>query len=80
MTTYIHTFVCCSMLESIYMNAFFVLKKSIVLPFSLLHIWICQAENMIAHKEEIYSRPKRTWYATEREKMLLAKAARVSPS
>jgi ATP-dependent RNA helicase DDX27 len=35
---------------------------------------------MIAHKEEIYSRPKRTWYATEREKMLLAKAARVSPS
>jgi ATP-dependent RNA helicase DDX27 len=35
---------------------------------------------MIAHKEEIYSRPKRTWYATEREKMLLAKAAKVSLS
>jgi ATP-dependent RNA helicase DDX27 len=35
---------------------------------------------MIAHKEEIYSRPKQTWYATERENMLLAKAARVSPS
>ncbi|GJN35028.1 hypothetical protein PR202_gb23754 [Eleusine coracana subsp. coracana] len=36
------------------------------------------AENMIAHKEEIYSRPKRTWHTTEREKMLLAKAAKES--
>ncbi|KAL6851939.1 hypothetical protein ACP4OV_020124 [Aristida adscensionis] len=37
-----------------------------------------KAENMIAHRNEIYSRPKRTWFATEREKMLLAKAAKES--
>lgn len=35
---------------------------------------------MIAHKDEIYSRPKRTWFATEREKKLLAAAAKVSIS
>lgn len=32
---------------------------------------------MIKHKEEIFSRPKRTWFATEREKNLIAKAAKV---
>nr|CAD1844259.1 unnamed protein product [Ananas comosus var. bracteatus] len=32
-----------------------------------------KAENMIAHKEEIYSRPKKTWFTTEKEKKLLAK-------
>ncbi|KAH7663208.1 RNA helicase protein [Dioscorea alata] len=37
-----------------------------------------KAENMIKHKEEIFSRPKRTWFATEREKNLIAKAARTS--
>lgn len=37
-----------------------------------------KAENMIAHKDEIYSRPKRTWFATEKEKKLLAKAAKES--
>lgn len=37
-----------------------------------------KAENMIAHKDEIYSRPKRTWFATETEKKLLAKAAKES--
>ncbi|KAI4306069.1 hypothetical protein L6164_029380 [Bauhinia variegata] len=37
-----------------------------------------KAENMIAHKEEIYSRPKRTWFQTEKEKKLAAKAAKVS--
>ena len=35
---------------------------------------------MMAHKDDIYSRPKRTWFATEREKKLLAKAAKVSLS
>ena len=39
-----------------------------------------QAENMIAHKDEIYSRPKRTWFATEKEKKTLAKAAKVGSS
>ncbi|KAF0889955.1 hypothetical protein E2562_034411 [Oryza meyeriana var. granulata] len=39
-----------------------------------------KAENMIAHKDEIYSRPKRTWFATEKEKKLLAKAAKDSTS
>ncbi|BAT17143.1 DEAD-box ATP-dependent RNA helicase 28 [Oryza sativa Japonica Group] len=39
-----------------------------------------KAENMIAHKDEIYSRPKRTWFATEKEKKLLAKAAKESTS
>ena len=33
---------------------------------------------MIAHKDEIYSRPKRTWFATEKEKKLVAKVAKVS--
>ncbi|TKY46841.1 DEAD-box ATP-dependent RNA helicase 28 [Spatholobus suberectus] len=35
-----------------------------------------KAENMIAHKEEIYSRPKRTWFVTEKEKKLAAKACK----
>ncbi|CAK7346166.1 unnamed protein product [Dovyalis caffra] len=35
-----------------------------------------KAENMIAHRDEIFSRPKRTWFVTEREKMLAAKAAK----
>ncbi|NP_001147574.1 DEAD-box ATP-dependent RNA helicase 28 [Zea mays] len=39
---------------------------------------IAKAENMIAHKDEIYSRPKRTWFATEREKKLLVAAAKES--
>ncbi|KAL6511873.1 DEAD-box ATP-dependent RNA helicase 28 [Orobanche gracilis] len=34
-----------------------------------------KAENMIAHKDEIYARPKRTWFLTEKEKKLVAKAA-----
>lgn len=33
---------------------------------------------MIAHREEIYSRPKRTWFATEKEKKLVAKEAKVT--
>lgn len=33
---------------------------------------------MIAHRDEIYSRPKRTWFVTEKEKKLAAKAAKVS--
>ncbi|XP_010246831.1 PREDICTED: DEAD-box ATP-dependent RNA helicase 28 [Nelumbo nucifera] len=37
-----------------------------------------KVENMIAHREEIYSRPKRTWFATEKEKKLIAKAAKAS--
>ncbi|CAM0949884.1 unnamed protein product [Alopecurus aequalis] len=37
-----------------------------------------KAQNMIAHKDEIYSRPKRTWFATEKEKKTLAKAAKES--
>ncbi|TXG56634.1 hypothetical protein EZV62_017947 [Acer yangbiense] len=37
-----------------------------------------KAENMIAHREEIYSRPKKTWFVTETEKKLAAKAAKSS--
>ncbi|KAJ0091775.1 hypothetical protein Patl1_26278 [Pistacia atlantica] len=37
-----------------------------------------KAENMIAHKEEIFSRPKRTWFVTEKEKKLTAKEAKAS--
>ncbi|KAM7505684.1 hypothetical protein LguiB_004588 [Lonicera macranthoides] len=37
-----------------------------------------KAENMIAHKDEIYSRPKRTWFVTEKDKKLVAKAAKKS--
>lgn len=37
-----------------------------------------KAENMIAHKDEIFSRPKRTWFVTEKEKKLSAKEAKAS--
>ncbi|KAE9591041.1 putative RNA helicase [Lupinus albus] len=37
-----------------------------------------KAENMITHREEIYSRPKRTWFVTEKEKKLGAKAVKAS--
>lgn len=37
-----------------------------------------QAENMIVHQEEIFSRPKKTWFITDKEKKLVAKAAKVS--
>ncbi|CAL2233060.1 unnamed protein product [Prunus armeniaca] len=37
-----------------------------------------KAENMIAHKDEIYSRPKRTWFVTEKEKRIVMKAAKAS--
>ena len=33
---------------------------------------------MIAHRDEIYSRPKRTWFVTEKEKKVEAKAAQVT--
>ncbi|KAK4752438.1 hypothetical protein SAY87_021236 [Trapa incisa] len=35
-----------------------------------------KAENLIAHKEDIFSRPKKTWFITEKEKKLVAKAAK----
>lgn len=37
-----------------------------------------KAENMIEHKEEIFSRPKKTWFITEKEKRLMAKATQGS--
>ncbi|XLT09435.1 hypothetical protein HN51_055228 [Arachis hypogaea] len=37
-----------------------------------------KAENMIAHKEEIFSCPKRTWFVAETEKKVAAKAAKAS--
>ncbi|TYK19629.1 DEAD-box ATP-dependent RNA helicase 28 isoform X1 [Cucumis melo var. makuwa] len=37
-----------------------------------------KAENMIVHQEEIFSRPKKTWFITDREKRLVAKAAKAS--
>ncbi|KAL3603269.1 hypothetical protein D5086_004128 [Populus alba] len=36
-----------------------------------------KAENMIPYKDEIFSSPKRTWFVTEREKMLAAKQSSV---
>lgn len=50
----------------------FILNRKYVLGYCM------QAENMIAHKDEIFSRPKRTWFVTEKEKQLAAKAAKVS--
>lgn len=32
---------------------------------------------MIAHKEEIFARPKKTWFVTEKEKKLAVKADKV---
>ena len=40
-------------------------------------ILILQAENLITHKDEIFSRPKRTWFVTEKEKRLVANAGMV---
>ncbi|KAK4557419.1 hypothetical protein RGQ29_007253 [Quercus rubra] len=37
---------------------------------------VSRAENLIAHREEIYSRPKKTWFVTEKEKRLVAKASK----
>ncbi|KAL1352074.1 uncharacterized protein [Arachis hypogaea] len=34
------------------------------------------AESMIAHKEEIFSHPKRIWFVAETEKKVAAKAAK----
>ncbi|XP_015875716.2 DEAD-box ATP-dependent RNA helicase 28 [Ziziphus jujuba] len=39
---------------------------------------VTKAENLIAHRDEIFSRPKRTWFVTEKEKKLAAKAAKAS--
>ncbi|KAJ4842912.1 DEAD-box ATP-dependent RNA helicase 28 [Turnera subulata] len=39
---------------------------------------VTKAENMITHKDEIFSRPKRTWFATEKEKKAAAKAGKAS--
>ncbi|KHN30301.1 DEAD-box ATP-dependent RNA helicase 28 [Glycine soja] len=49
----------------------FSLSADIISKFST-------AENMIAHREEIFSRPKRTWFVTEKEKKLAAKASKAS--
>lgn len=32
---------------------------------------------MIVHKDEIYSRPKRTWFVTEKEKRMVVNADKV---
>ncbi|XP_008339427.2 DEAD-box ATP-dependent RNA helicase 28-like isoform X1 [Malus sylvestris] len=37
-----------------------------------------KAENMIVHKDEIYSRPKRTWFVTEKEKRMVVNADKAS--
>lgn len=37
-----------------------------------------KAQNMVEHKDEIYSRPKRTWFESERDKKILAKASKAS--
>ncbi|KAL9225761.1 hypothetical protein vseg_001649 [Gypsophila vaccaria] len=37
-----------------------------------------KAENMIEHKDEIFSRPKRTWFMTEKAKKLMAKESKGS--
>lgn len=42
-----------------------------------LYLLSLQAENMITHRDEIFSRPKRTWFATEKDKKLVAKSVRV---
>ncbi|KAG9146526.1 hypothetical protein Leryth_022588 [Lithospermum erythrorhizon] len=39
---------------------------------------MAKAENLIAHKDEIYSRPKRTWFITETEKKRIVKEAKDS--
>ncbi|KAG4991110.1 hypothetical protein JHK87_024567 [Glycine soja] len=75
-----------SLLKAIAKRAGSKLKSRIVAEQSI-HKWshiieqmedqISEAENMIAHREEIFSRPKRTWFVTEKEKKLAAKASKV---
>ncbi|WCJ35081.1 ATP-dependent RNA helicase DRS1 [Euphorbia peplus] len=36
---------------------------------------VTKAENLITHRDEIFARPKRTWFVTEKEKKLVAKAS-----
>lgn len=37
-----------------------------------------KAENLIVHRDEIFSRPKKTWFITEKEKKLMAKEMKAS--
>ncbi|CAO2833814.1 unnamed protein product [Amaranthus hypochondriacus] len=39
-----------------------------------------KAENMIEHKDEIFSRPKRTWFITEKQKKLIANEMKMKTS
>ncbi|QHN91467.1 Serine/threonine-protein kinase RUNKEL [Arachis hypogaea] len=48
--------------------------KAAELHGNLTQAQFLEAENMITHKEEIFSRSKRTWFVTETEKKVAAKA------
>ena len=54
-----------SVAESLFIKVIYTLQMTL------------QAENMIAHRDELLSRPKRTWFVTEKEKKLVAKEAKV---
>ncbi|RYQ96363.1 hypothetical protein Ahy_B08g092103 isoform E [Arachis hypogaea] len=49
--------------------------KSRIIAEQFIHKW-SHDENMITHKEEIFSRSKRTWFVTETEKKVATKAAK----
>lgn len=69
-----------SPLFSMYLSVICIVKVSdffYCLWYMVKLSFAVQAENMIAHKEEIFSRPKRTWFVTEKEKKLASKAAKV---
>lgn len=40
-------------------------------------LWLLQAENMIVHKDEIFSRPKKSWFQSENDKKKVVHAAKV---
>lgn len=43
-----------------------------------MFVAIIQAANMIAHKDAIFSRPKKTYPVTEKQKRMVANAAKVN--
>lgn len=38
-------------------------------------VYVCSPQNLLEHEDEIYARPARTWFQTEKEKKAAAAAA-----
>lgn len=49
-------------------NALYILSLLINLQFRQAEMELKKGQNIIEHRDEIYSRPARTWFQTEKEK------------